>query len=149
MATNFFNTPWSDRSPIERILLLGVGIGGSIFLLVKGKKIIQQIKFKQQQMQITSDITATGDKLSYLQSQYNSFADTLYTAMNGAGTDETAVAGIMYKMKNDADVLKLIQTFGQREGATLAEWIADDFDQEDKTFYINSILAKKGISFRF
>ena len=149
MATNFFNTPWSDRAPIERILILGAGIGGTIFLLIKGKKLIEYYKNRQEQKTIEGDIKKTGADPSYLDSQYILFADTLYTAMKGAGTDEEAVAGVMYKMKNGADVLKLINAFGQKDGYSLTEWIADDFSQEDKTFYINNVLAKKGIQFKF
>lgn len=147
--SNFFNTKWSDRGPFERGILLAASIGGTVFLLIKGKSIIEKIQQQRQQAQIGRDIAATGRTVSYSDSQFNSFADILYTAMNGVGTDEEGVAGIMYKMKNDADVLKLIQIFGQKDGYTLAEWIASEFSQEDKSFYINGILAKKGISFRF
>jgi len=152
MATNFFKTQWSDRGPVERIVILGGAIGGGIFLLIKGKKIIEAIKNRQKDQTFQGDLNEliTGGKnLSYQDSQYLIFADSLYQAMKGYGTDETSIAGIMYKMKNDADVLKLVQSFGQKDGYTLPEWIADDFSQDDKTFYINNILAKKGIQYRF
>ena len=97
--TNFFTTPWTDRGPVERVLILGVVIGGGIFAIIKGKKIIENIKNRQEQKTIEGDIQKTGADPSYLDSQYIIFADTLYTAMKGAGTDEAAVGGIMYKMK--------------------------------------------------
>ena len=146
---NFFTTSWGDRGPVERVIILGAGIGGTIFLLVKGKQILQNIKNKQKELDLSSDIKATGKKLSYPESQYQIFADTLYTAMDGLGTNYEIVAGVMYKMKNDADILKVIQKFGQKEGYSLAEWINDDMEEADKSMYVNQILAKKGIKIRF
>lgn len=147
--SNFFKTSWSDRGPVERFMILGAGIGGTIFLLVKGKEILENIKNKKKELEITKDIKGTGKKLSYPESQYQVFADTLYISMDGAGTYEEQVAGVMYKMKNDADVLKLIQKFGTKDGYSLTEWINGDFDEENKNFYVNQILAKKGITIRF
>jgi len=69
--------------------------------------------------------------------------------MEGMGTNETTVAGVMYKMRNSLDVLQLIKAFGKKEGYSLTEWINDDFEEDDKAFYINNILAAKGIKYRF
>lgn len=151
-GTNFFNTPWSDRGVIERGLILGGTIGGGIFLAIKMKSIIENVKQRRKENTLYKDqqtLYKGGQIPSYLDTQYNGFADTLYQSMKGVGTYEEEVAGIMYKMKNDQDVLKLIQAFGTRDGYTLSEWIADDFSQEDKAFYINNILARKNIKFRF
>jgi hypothetical protein len=151
-GTTFFNTPWSDRGPIERGLILGGTIGGSILLAIKMKSIIENIKARKKENTLFKDqqsLNKGGQVPSYQDTQYNVFADTLYQSMKGVGTYEEEVAGVMYKMKNDIDILKLIQAFGTRGGFSLSEWIADDFDQEDKAFYINDILQRKGIKYRF
>lgn len=92
------------------------------------------------------------NNLSYSQSQYDSFADTLYQAMSGFGTDEDAIIRIFNQMKTKDDVLNLIVSFGSRKSfrfrGTLSEWLADELS----TSYIeqiNSILSKKGIGFKF
>ena len=107
---------------------------------------------RRQQKTLESDLGQLqqyGKNPSYQDSQYFIFADIVYQAIKDLFTDEVSVAGVMYKMKNDADILKLIQSFGKKDGYTLAEWIADDFNNEDKQFYINNVLAKKGIKYRF
>lgn len=153
---NFFNTPWSARGPAERVLVISGTIGaivGGVILIRRAGAAIQERK-KQKAFDVDKEtFEDKGQKLSYPVSQYYIFADTLFNAMDSSlfdwGTAETTVAGVMYKMKNDLDVLQTVKAFGKKDGYTLAEWIAGDFDPEDKNFYINNILAKKGIKFRF
>jgi len=150
--TNFFNTPWSQRGVIERNLIIVGSIGGTIAAGIAIKRAVDSSKARKAQRAIERDqatLEKTGQNVSYLDTQYNMFADTLYTAMNGAGTDEEAVAGVMYKMKTDVDLLKLVQAFGKRDGYSLADWIASEFSQEDKSFYVNEVLQRKGLKFRF
>lgn len=153
---NFFNTPWSNRGPLERALLISGTIGGVIGSIVLIRRASAAIKERKKTKAFESDketFEDKGQKLSYPLSQYFIFADTLFNAMDSSlfdwGTAETTVAGVMYKMKNDLDVLQTVKAFGKRDGYSLAEWIAGDFEPEDKAFYINNILAKKGIKFRF
>lgn len=154
--STFFNTPWEKRGSVERVLIIGSVIGGTIGGIILTRRIVSKIKEQRQAKQLQSDVNlfqSQGQKLSYPLGQYIILADTLYTAMNSSafdwGTDETQVAGVMYKMKNDLDVNQLIKAFDRRDGYTLPEWIAGDFSQEDKEFYINNILRKKGIKYRF
>jgi hypothetical protein len=150
--STFFNTPWDQRGPVERVLIIGGVLGGTIAGIIFTRRIVAKIQERRQQKNLESDVNIfqqQGQKLSYPLGQYEILADTLFTAMNGWATDETQIAGVMYKMRNDLDVNQLIKAFGRREGFTLSEWIADDFSQEDKEFYINNILRKKGIKYRF
>jgi hypothetical protein len=154
--STFFNTPWDQRGPVERVLIISSVLGATIGGIVLTKRTIEAIKARRAQKALQSDVEGfqqQGQKLSYPLGQYVILADTLYTAMNSSafdwGTDETQVAGVMYKMKNDLDVNQLIKAFDRRDGYTLPEWIAGDFSQEDKEFYINNILRKKGIKYRF
>jgi hypothetical protein len=55
-------------------------------------------------------------KLSYLPSQYEQFANIIYNAtMYGIGDNEKAVVDTMKLMKNNADVGKLIMSYGSRQ----------------------------------
>jgi hypothetical protein len=55
-------------------------------------------------------------KLSYLPSQYEQFANIIYNStMYGLGDNYTAVRDTMKLMKNNADVAKLITAYGSRQ----------------------------------
>lgn len=156
MATNFFQTKWSNRQPLEKILILG-GTGGILlFVALNRKKWIAAFKARQQQQTYSGDLdilTNKGQKATYLDSQYIIFANALYQAMNSSafdwGTDEVSVGKIMYKMKNDIDVNKLITAFDRKDGDDLSAWITGDFSAEDKEMYINAPLRANKIKYQF
>lgn len=156
MATNFFQTKWSERQPLEKILIL-TGTGGIlIFVALNRKKWIAAIKARRERAIYEDDLgilTGGGDKATYLDSQYIIFANSLYQAMNSSafdwGTDETTVGSIMYKMKNDIDVNKLITAFGKKDGYDLSEWITGDFSSEAKDMYVNAPLRANKIKYQF
>ena len=147
----FFNTSWSDRGPAERIILLaGAGIG-SIVLFRQIGKLTGFIRQTSQNVQTQGELNQwqnVGQTPSYQNTQYEIFADALLTAMKGWGTDEDAVKDVMQKMNNNADILKLIQVFGIRDGYGLSAWITDDFSVADKDKYINQVLRSKGITYQ-
>ena len=148
----FFNTSWSDRGPAERIILLaGTGIGAIVIFRQIGK-LTGFIRQTSQNVQTQGELNQwqnVGQTPSYQNTQYQIFADALLTAMKGFGTDEDAVKDVMNKMNNNADILKLIQVFGIRDGYGLSAWITDDFSAEDKDKYINQVLRSKGITYQF
>jgi len=148
----FFSTSWSDRGPAERIILLaGTGIGAIVIFRQIGK-LTGFIRQTSQNIQTAAELQQwenVGQNLSYQNTQYQIFADALLTAMKGFGTDEDAVKDVMNKMNNNADILKLIQVFGVRDGYGLSAWITDDFSAEDKDKYINQVLRSKGITYQF
>lgn len=85
---------------------------------------------------------------TYQPSQYKTYAQTLFTAMDGAGTDWDPIKNVFDDMKNDLDILYLIDAFGTRKGTSwfassdetdLASWLADDGVTED----VNGILETK------
>jgi hypothetical protein len=154
--STFFNTPWNERGPLERGVLVVGSVVGGVLLFTRGKKFVAWLKGLQQNININQDIAAQPNKPSYQNSQYYIFADTLYSAMQSDwynpfdyGTDEDGVKSVMEKMRNDADVLKLVQAFGKKDGYTLQQWIAEDFSAEDKQIYVNGPLANRGIKYRF
>jgi hypothetical protein len=156
MATNFFNTKWSDRAPLEKTVLLAGTVTLSIIVLTKSKKWAAAWKARQAKKTYSGDLdilTYQGQKPTYLDSQYVIFANSLYEAMNSSafnwGTDEDSVQGIMYRMKNDVDVNKLITAFDRKDGDDLSAWITGDFSVEDKEYYINKPLRSHNIKYQF
>lgn len=156
MATNFFNTKWSDRQPLEKTFILGGTAALSIFVLLNRKKWAAALKARKDKQTYKGDLdilTDKGQKATYLDSQYVIFANALLEAMDSGafdwGTDEVSVGKIMYKMKNDVDVNKLIVAFDRHDGYDLSQWITGDFSAEDKEMYINAPLRANKIKYQF
>lgn len=87
-------------------------------------------------------------KASYSKQQMIDYANKLFTAMDGEGTDEDAVDSVFKAMNNDLDILNLIQEFGTRAGTSwfasstpddLGTWLAGDGITER----VNNILKTK------
>lgn len=99
--------------------------------------------FKDVENQIdASEITLSNSNLVDL-------ANKLEIAMKGFGTDENEVQDVFNNINNKSELLKLISTFGTRNGENLTEWIAGDFSTKAKEKYINSILRNKNIDYQF
>ena len=92
MATNFFNTKWSNRTPLEKYIILG-GTGGIlIFVALNRKKWIAAIKARRDRAIYEDDLgilTGGGDKATYLDSQYIIFANYDAKILKSIGTDKT------------------------------------------------------------
>lgn len=153
MATNFFQTKWSNRATVEKVLILSGSIFSIIVVARNSKKLIEFLKARRESQTYQSDadkLINKGVSPTYMDSQYIIFANALYSAMNGWGTDEVAVGKIMYRMKNDLDVNKLINAFGTKEGDDLSSWFTAEFDaEEDKDMYVNAPLRANKIKTQF
>jgi len=93
-----------------------------------------------------------GNPASYTDAKYKEFANRLYTAMKGAGTDTVTIKDVFEQMNNITDVLKLVQAFGVRDGETLGQWLDGEvhwYKPGNIKKEINSILTKKGIFYKF
>ena len=55
---------------------------------------------------------STKQKIS--DSQAKGYANSIYTSMQGLGTDEQAIKDVFYHLKNDADFLAVKKAFGTR-----------------------------------
>ena len=75
-------------------------------------------------------------------------ADKLYEAMDGWGTDESAIFEVMNEMKSRSDVLMLIRTFGVRDGKNLVQWITSELNAKDRA-QVNNILATNNVNYKF
>lgn len=138
----------------------GVYIAGG-YLLYKGGKYawkklnppigavsVQQAKTEAEEIMKNNKVLPPGERMnaSYSPSQMSTFADSLYSAMEGFGTDEKIIEDVFGKMKNDLDILLLIDAYGVRDDENLSQWLQDD----GMTKTVNKILSTKAkISKRF
>ena len=95
--------------------------------------------------------------LSYPISQYQIFAGSLYDAFVGTGTDEARIKSIFSQMKNNLDVLKLVEVYGTKDGGsyfwtpkmTLIEQIPYDMTDAEIETYVNAPLRANRITYQF
>lgn len=132
-----------------------VGIGA--YLLYKGiRKALGLSTAVDAAKKDQADLVKSGQKASYIDSQYKLFADAIYSAGFDVlfGTDEDAIYAVFNKMNNDLDVNKLIIAFGARriEFSTrvegLAQFLTSELDASEIA-NINKILGSKNINYRF
>jgi len=101
-------------------------------------------------------LIASGEKLTFPVSNYKTFADQLYNAMNGFGTTQTyTIAEVMNKMLNNLDVLELNKAYGKRDlkwlGFSYSYDLSGALRSELGTDIngINKILSDKGIVYQY
>jgi hypothetical protein len=107
------------------------------------------------------DLQNSGEQLTYSESEYHNWADSLEQAMSGLGTDEDSIAAVMKRMQSKIDVLQLIKAFGIRNYTDdkfilwnvkplgLSAWLSLELDDSDMDKYVNSVLKKNGIDYAF
>ena len=94
--------------------------------------------------------------LSYPLTIYKNMADTLYTAMEGLGTDYDTVKSTLIKLNNESDFFQLEKSFGNRAAytwlyvytpfaGTLIQWLSDELNEDQKA-EITVLLASKNIT---
>ena len=100
-----------------------------------------------------------GTQYSYGAQQYLNFAESLFTAMDGVGTDETSIKRVMEQMKTYDDVLALIQAYGKRKWSkwelwdinpkplTLAEALTSELSSSEINTFVNVPLRKTQYQF--
>lgn len=115
-----------------------------------GNKLIKKITAAKPIDDVKDDVTnlRRTQAPSYTDGQYNQFAQVLYSAMEGIGTDEEAVFRIIGYMKKDIDVAKLIVAYGVKGDETLGAWLQGDLSSSDMN-KVNQILTSKGIKYQF
>jgi hypothetical protein len=116
-----------------------VVVGGTLVVVLVGARVYRglfptesQRKNKELSKNVDSEINSlsrNGLKPSFSDSNYNTFANTIYNSMRFAvGDDYGTVESTMKKMKNDLDVAKLIKAFGQRQNYAFAIPIGNPMD---------------------
>ena len=138
------------NDPLVAAAATGIGLGLFYYLFLR-KKAGSTLT----NAQIESEQVSKQQVPTYSQTQYQVYADKIYQAgVAWFGTDEVAIYSVFQAMKNDLDILKLINAFGSRrlEFSTvmgnLAEFLYSEFDNKEIT-KLNSILAAQGIKYQF
>ena len=104
----------------------------------------------------TLDKEINPNELSYPLTIYKNMADTLYTAMEGFGTDYDTVKSTLSKLNNESDFFELQKAFGNRActtylwvitpfAGTLIQWLTDELDDDQKA-ETTQLLATKNIT---
>ncbi len=100
------------------------------------------------------------EKQSWTDATFKAWANVIYTAMDGVGTDFTKIENVIGNMRNTTDVLTLIKIFGIRNRKTgnpfsseatplnLRSWLTEELS-DNEIFKLNKKLASKSIVYRF
>jgi len=132
--------------------------GGAAYLLYF--LFFRRKKAEVMEEQALQQEAGTGSAPTYPASQFYAWANRIENAFFDIGTDEEAVFQIIGSLRNNADFLKLKEAFGTREytggflpgfvspDLTLDGWIQQELDGSDIN-ELNSILSRKGITYRF
>ena len=103
-----------------------VVVGGAVVVYLVGSRVYRAVfpteaqrKNRELEKNIDSEISklqGNGKKASFSDSNYNTFANTIYNSMRYAvGDDYGTVESTLKRMKNDLDVAKLIKAFGVKQ----------------------------------
>jgi hypothetical protein len=142
------------------LVIAAVGVVGYVVYRVAkgGLKSLKDAREKGQLKNDEKDLLNKGVKYSYLTSQYNSFADKIYSALKGATEDEDAIKTVMSNMKNDLDVLALIAAYGSRDASYWA-WETANYDlvtalnaylsDSEMELYVNTPLRINNVKYQF
>jgi hypothetical protein len=174
---SFYQKYYEDQPKVTKGIINVIVVGGVAFAawqLWKAAKRKKELQAALEASQLAkgevAQLANQGIYPRYYESQYELWAQQLAEAMNGCGTDEDMILEVMRKMRNDADVLKLIEVFGVRYyrpcaasqpisylmyladsqsfGGGLGDWFAYDLSASDIAD-VNAVLAAAGISYRF
>lgn len=102
-----------------------VVVGGAAIIYFTAKSIVDSINAKRSQAAQLKEIDNANNELIALrrkginptlpQSNYEALSNSLVDAFNGCGTDFGKVKGIFDQLKNQADALFFVKTFGLRK----------------------------------
>jgi hypothetical protein len=149
-----------NNKKIIRVVLLVIGAYVA-YRIVKGVvKATPQREEEQagmNELDILNLNSATKQKITKQQAE--SFANVLFTAMDGYGTDEDTIAGVFKQMKNNADFAGISAAYGVRELSSgrmnpepnykggLSGALASELSQSWKDI-INKDLASRKITYK-
>lgn len=146
-------------------ILLPLGITAVAYYAVKNIFGIGPDKEERQTTEAVEEIRkieeSAGAKPTYLEQQYQIFADQFYQGVrfSAVSDDYDSAENVLMQMKNTLDVVMLIQAFGTRQEwwfgpipdgpkKTLPEFVRDDFWQS-RINRVNNYFERSGINVRF
>jgi len=130
-------------------VIAGIGILG--FVIYKNFK--PRTKEQKELDKDEDTFIEQGQKPSFPKSQYTAFADTIQQENLSFNTDEGKIYDIFKQMKNDLDIILLIEAFGERRpqftlnNVGLVPFLNEDLNSSE-IGEINKILTAKNIKFR-
>jgi len=155
----FNNLPQWSKGVIAVVVVGGIGLIG--YRIYKGLSGAVNISESEKALlDVNNDIKKSTEKPSYNGSQYRAFADSLFEAMSGMGTDEEEIFNVFRQMKNTLDVLLLTKAFDIRDYTddkffifnvkpmNLNQWLSAELSTSNKA-ELNKILSSKGIKYTF
>ena len=105
---------------------------------------------------LLDDIKVNPIELTFPMSQYTLFADQLFGAMDGTGTDERAIEAVMKQLQSRADWDQLVKTYGVRKlthfgfittsNGTLPTNLRSELTSREMEKYVNVYLRNFGVS---
>lgn len=152
---------FSDRG--KKILLAVGAVIGAIVIIraLKGftskQDSREEVREAYNELEEMNESPTTRQKITAFQAQQ--YANSIFGAMNGYGTDEVAIYGVFYRIFNDADFLAVSKSFGIREVSsgrlnpepnmkgTMTQCLHNEMSFEERKT-LNNILKKKKIRFR-
>ena len=158
----FKELPSWAKGLIAVAIIGGIGIVGyNIYKTIKKK---QSQKDQKKELDNANDtvvnLTKAGQKPSLDSFKLAQLANQIHSALDGYGSDESAVYRVFVQVKNDLDVVNLTKAYGIRKlssgkwnpatdfEGTLGQSLTEELDAKEIDA-LNTILAKKGIKYRF
>ena len=171
-TVGFLKKSYMNLPPATRGLVTVVGVGVGLFIAYKIYKSIagtlsgvetQQTASAKEDRGWNTDVDKLNQnpatKATITTAQALLYANKLFAAMDGYGTDEDAIVAVFNNLKNDADFAMVMSSYGSREissgsfnpspnfKGTLGAALTDELDTE-WTAKINNLLATKKIKYR-
>jgi hypothetical protein len=158
----FKELPKWAQGVIAVAIIGGIGIVGyNIYKTIQKK---QNQKDQKKELDNANNtvvnLTKAGQKPSLDSFKLAQLANQIHSALNGYGSDESAVYRVFLQVKNDLDVVNLTKAYGIRKlssgnwnpatdfEGTLGQSLTEELSAKEIEA-LNMILAKKGIKYRF
>jgi hypothetical protein len=108
------------KLPIEVRIALAVGIAGGIIyavykLFTVPRNIEEGKEARQEDREWNRELERCAGRFLLPKAQTDAYANKLFTALNGYGTDEDAIYETLRKIKSDCDYVALNASYGIRE----------------------------------
>lgn len=148
---------WNELPSMWKLVLILIALAILIYFMRKADEIISAktaAKITKSEIEILQD---KGVKATYKPTTYKKFANNMFEAMDGIGTNTNVITAVFSYLNNDLDFIHLDAAFGVR-GATdnlfgmidptdMRGWLKDDLSEE-LIASLNKTLANKGITKR-
>lgn len=134
---NKFNKFLEDLSKNPLLLIIWVIILiGIVWAIYKGIGFIQD---KIDNYNQTKDFNVEKENLSFSNSEFQSMANQIFNAMDGAGTSTDVIYNVLGKLQTKDDYNMLVKTFGVRSttsfissfSGTMIVWFSDELSNAE------------------